>query len=287
MLCPVSQACVRSSAGPLFLTDKLATRAFCGRQRRPCSLCLHRTCTRGLSTGSSPSASVSQPQPFLPDASLAASSSGAPDLHGVVAHSPLEDALLELFSPTQLGVQFWEAAHASSGLPWWAAIPAATLALRTALLPLSLQAYAASANILLLHRSIVLSREVSVAVEAASSSGNAPADDSTPGATSAPAAEAPTQPQPSASAALGRVELTRRLYAQLRAEQGTVPPFGWYLANAAVQVTTSPHACTHRAAWGAPHSAHASCRRAHLHARAVASLPAALPCRRLWRCSSR
>lgn len=51
-------------------------------------------------------------------------------------------------------VQLWEAVHASTGLPWLVAIPVGTLAVRGLLLPLSLKAKAASANLLLLDHAV-------------------------------------------------------------------------------------------------------------------------------------
>ena len=44
--------------------------------------------------------------------------------------------------------QFLNHVHSSSGLPWWASIPIATLAIRTALLPLSLRAKVMRVHIL-------------------------------------------------------------------------------------------------------------------------------------------
>lgn len=64
------------------------------------------------------------------------------------------EQLAMFFSPTQLGVQFWEGVHTASGLPWWASIPLATVALRVALFPLSLKARAASTHAELLHQSV-------------------------------------------------------------------------------------------------------------------------------------
>lgn len=67
--------------------------------------------------------------------------------------SPLE-ALSLVLSPSQLGAQVWEAGHSLTGLPWWASIPLTTLAMRTALAPLSAKARAASANWILLDAAI-------------------------------------------------------------------------------------------------------------------------------------
>lgn len=115
------------------------------------------------------------------------------------------EQLALLFSPTQLGVQLLEAVHSSTGLPWWASIPATALALRTLLAPLSLKAKAASANIVLLHHSFSEARLMSADME------------------------------PAAAASLGRSDLVKRVYRLLRARHGT-PSLRWYWLNAAVQV---------------------------------------------------
>lgn len=185
----------------------------------------------------------------------------------LLAHSPLENPLALVLSPTQLGVQLWESAHAAAGLPWWLAIPVTTLAVRAALLPLSLRAYAASSNVALLHQAVGLSRSVTEAVEAAAQKSayqavgqerrTEPAvqgdvrkaatvrpsgsddDESNGSGTEARSREDAGAAGCGAAMAdmrsLGRVELVRRVLTQLRAEQAA-PSFRWYLANAAVQV---------------------------------------------------
>lgn len=72
---------------------------------------------------------------------------------GVWAASSAEQ-LAMFFSPTQLGVQFWEGVHTASALPWWASIPLATIGLRALLLPLTLKARAASTHAELLHHAV-------------------------------------------------------------------------------------------------------------------------------------
>lgn len=102
-------------------------------------------------------------------------------------------------------LQLWEAGHAASSLPWWASIPLTTLAVRTALLPLTVKAKASSINVLLLHSAITQARRIAEAL-----------------------------PQ-GADRALGRGPLVRRIMAHLRRKYN-VPGFGWYMTNVAVQV---------------------------------------------------
>ncbi|KXZ57013.1 hypothetical protein GPECTOR_1g915 [Gonium pectorale] len=159
----------------------------------------------------------------------------------MAAHTSLEDSLALVLSPTQLGAQLWEGAHSASGLPWWAAIPAATLAVRGALLPLSLKAYAASANVTLLHRAVTASRSVAEAVAEADEQrrGERERKEDAAEGDKAEAQSSSGRGGGNGSAvavgALGRVDLVRRVAAHMRA-QHSVPSFAWYLANAAVQV---------------------------------------------------
>ncbi|GFR40737.1 hypothetical protein Agub_g1347 [Astrephomene gubernaculifera] len=165
--------------------------------------------------------------------SSTSTSSSLSDLPPLAASSALEDsAVAALFNPAQLGTQVWEGAHAAWGLPWWATIPAATLGLRAALLPLSLRAYAASANVALLHRAVGLAGEVGRAVAEAQAAGRRTQQQEEED-------EGKQQQQPSSSSStgsveLGRVDLVRRVLAHLRQVHGA-PSFGWYLGNAAVQ----------------------------------------------------
>jgi len=50
-----------------------------------------------------------------------------------------------------MSYRVWEAGHSLTGLPWWASIPATTVAARGLLLPLSVKAKAASLNVVLLN----------------------------------------------------------------------------------------------------------------------------------------
>ncbi|GLI69238.1 hypothetical protein VaNZ11_013813 [Volvox africanus] len=171
----------------------------------------------------------------------------------ISAASPFEESLALVLSPTQLGVQLWESAHAVSGLPWWAAIPACTLAIRCTLLPLNLRAYAASANIALLQRAFGLSGAVAEAVAAAEQQargqgqrekGKQQAGEEA-GAGQRVVGEATAHQPHSRNSSrnggstggweLGRMDLVRRVFQHLRAQQGA-PSFGWYVGNVMVQV---------------------------------------------------
>ncbi|KAG2498063.1 hypothetical protein HYH03_003824 [Edaphochlamys debaryana] len=180
------------------------------------------------------------PQPLAADLPGPSPSSpvDAADALGIAAHTSLEDSFALFFSPTQLGVQLWEGVHTATGLPWWASIPAATVAVRGLLLPLSLKAYAASSQIALLHRAVGLSRSISEAVESTASSASAEAASAKKDGDEAAASTSGSGrgAGKAAAASLGRVELVRRVMAQLREAQGPTPSFGWYLGNAAVQV---------------------------------------------------
>ncbi|KAG2442265.1 hypothetical protein HXX76_002352 [Chlamydomonas incerta] len=161
-----------------------------------------------------------------------------------------------ILSPTQLGVQLWEVAHASTGLPWWAAIPVATVGFRTVLMPLSLRAYAASSYLALLHRAFGLSREVgdavavaeaqerrqrvevaaSASVSEASAVASTSSDSSIGGSSgSSGGSNNDSTTVVDGARALGRMELVRHVVAHLRKES-KLPSFAWYVANAAVQV---------------------------------------------------
>ncbi|MEW5301817.1 MAG: hypothetical protein WDW36_004652 [Sanguina aurantia] len=124
---------------------------------------------------------------------------------GVWAAASSSEQLAMFFSPTQLGVQFWEGVHTASGLPWWASIPLATVALRVALFPLSLKARAASTHAELLHQSVQQARAAADGLDG------------------------------STAKSLGRVKLVRRIYQQLRATHQP-PAIKWYITNTLIQV---------------------------------------------------
>lgn len=125
------------------------------------------------------------------------------------------EVLMMMVSPTQLACQALNAAHAT-GLPWWAAIPAATLGMRAVTLPLSLRAKAASANFLLLNGSLEKARLVREALQAS----HLQQQQGGPN---------PALPIPS------MWRLTREIVGYERKQQG-VPSMRWYWVNAAVQV---------------------------------------------------
>lgn len=127
----------------------------------------------------------------------------------VAAAQPAED-LLMLLSPWQAGAQALEAVHSASGLPWWASIPLTALAIRAALLPLSLKARAASAGLPLLD----------TALEQAGA---------------LPKQLAAEQSGAALGHTWGRLRLARFVHRYLRQQQ-RVPSMWWYAGNAAVQV---------------------------------------------------
>jgi membrane protein insertase Oxa1/YidC/SpoIIIJ len=111
-----------------------------------------------------------------------------------------------VLGPTQLSASLLEATHTATSLPWWASIPATTLAVRAALLPLSIKAKSASANLVLLDAAVAKSRAISQAVD------------------------------PVVAKQLGRMRLVHMVYTLLRQRHGTPPSLRWYWINAAVQV---------------------------------------------------
>lgn len=64
------------------------------------------------------------------------------------AAQPLEP-FWQVMNPIVMSCSLWEMMHSATGLPWWASIPLTTLALRTALLPLTLKAKSAGLNFVL------------------------------------------------------------------------------------------------------------------------------------------
>ena len=57
----------------------------------------------------------------------------------LLAYSPFEASSLTDLGFLSYGVGALDALHSSTGLPWWAAIPASTLLVRSLMLPLSLR----------------------------------------------------------------------------------------------------------------------------------------------------
>ncbi len=124
--------------------------------------------------------------------------------------------MLALLNPVVLGTQAWELFHATTGLPWWASIPATTLALRALLLPLTLKAKAATVNFALMQQA---SANADVVLQQIGQ------QDKEDGA-------AAKQDRVSA---LRRMQLTRQYYRYLRKQHGT-PSLWWYNINVFVQV---------------------------------------------------
>ncbi|GBF90837.1 hypothetical protein Rsub_03691 [Raphidocelis subcapitata] len=124
-------------------------------------------------------------------------------------------------NPIVLGTSVWELAHAATGLPWWASIPLTTLALRTALLPLTVKARGATVNFGLMRQAAAASRALwdrmqqeQQAAAVAGGGGGAAASD---------------------GKAMTRSQLTRQYLDYMRRQHAT-PSLWWYTANAFVQV---------------------------------------------------
>jgi len=106
-----------------------------------------------------------------------------------------------------LGARVWEAGHSMTYLPWWASIPATTLAVKGLLLPLSIKARAASLNVVLLNSAFTQARLLAQSVK--------PAD----------------------ARALGYLALVRAIYTQLRLRH-PAPSMAWYISNMGMQAAT-------------------------------------------------
>ena len=169
------------------------------------------------------------------------------------------DAIPPLLGP---GCDALAALQATTGLPWWAAIPLATLSLKAALLPLSVrQARIVRSNMALWAESHELSRQHEAQLEAAArqhvqqqqqtqqqqgGAGHSTAAEAGAGAAPAPTANAAAAaaPPPAAATAApgvpdGLLQLLRwrrrvELYGRLRRKCG-VPHPAWFLANNLVQ----------------------------------------------------
>jgi hypothetical protein len=143
------------------------------------------------------------------------------------AASPIEALAPSGFNPVLFGTSVWEVVHAATGLPWWASIPVTTLALRAALLPLTLKARGATVNFALMQQASAASRvlwermqqEQAAAATTAASSSDA-------GGSRSPGGKAVT-----------RRQLTRQYLNYMRNHHGT-PSLWWYTANAFVQVSS-------------------------------------------------
>jgi membrane protein insertase Oxa1/YidC/SpoIIIJ len=122
-----------------------------------------------------------------------------------------------------LATQAWEAAHAASGLPWWLSIPVTAVALRAALLPLTLKAKGAAVNFALMRR-------------AAETAGAALRREEEEKEVQRRAKEEPTTTTTTAPPTTAtRFALARRYYALLRRQHGT-PSMWWYNLNVLAQV---------------------------------------------------
>lgn len=171
------------------------------------------------------------------DAAAAASWPGSL-ADAVAAASPIERwGDTGAFDPITFGTSLWELAHGATGLPWWATIPAATLALRAALLPLTLKARAATLNFALLREADATSRALwerleseQQAAAAASTSGRS--SDSSTSSTSSSIANSGAA---GGGKPLTRAQLRRRYLEYMRRHHGA-PSLWWYTGNALVQV---------------------------------------------------
>jgi hypothetical protein len=151
-----------------------------------------------------------------------------------------------------------------TGLPWWASIPSTTLAMRFALLPLTLKAKSAALNWVLLQNSFQTANNLLAQIQqqqqqqqqqkgAAAAAGG--------GSKALQALSSPGQQQQSSIEQLKRpskLKLVRSYYRYFRKQQRTTSMW-WWVANAAVQV--SSWAC----------SAHISCMQQCAHSSSVVS----------------
>lgn len=156
---------------------------------RPCSSSPHTSCytyqeVSGFSSTSSPGSPLTAYQVFEPLQALP---------------SPL----------VLLGCQIWEAAHSWTGLPWWAAIPATTFAIRTLLLPATMKAKSASEAFPLYQQAISSSGDVLRAIN----------------------------PEGDRATLMERVKVTQWYYQHLLKERGA-SGLRWYVGNSVIQGAT-------------------------------------------------
>ncbi|KAI8473604.1 MAG: hypothetical protein J3K34DRAFT_518889 [Monoraphidium minutum] len=130
------------------------------------------------------------------------------------AFSPAEPLGAAGLSPIMLGTSLWELAHSATGLPWWASIPLTTVALRAALLPLTVKARAATVNFALMGRASAASRVLWERMQQE---------------------QQQQQPGGGGGKAMTRNELTKQYFMYMRQQHGT-PSVWWYPANAALQI---------------------------------------------------
>jgi hypothetical protein len=194
------------------------------------------------SSGSVPPATTAIQQPLE---QLISSSSAAADVAADAANAaassfaaaqPLEP-LAQLLNPFVLGSSIWELGHSMTGLPWWASIPATTLAMRFALLPLTLKAKSAALNWVLLQNSFQTANNLLDQIKQQQQQGSAA------GAGSDKAQQAAKglaqQQQQSSIEQLKRpskLKLVRSYYRYFRKQQKTTSMW-WWVTNAAVQVS--------------------------------------------------
>lgn len=129
------------------------------------------------------------------------------------AHSAME-SLGMVLSPAQLGCALLNFTHAASGLPWWASIPLAAFGVRTLLLPLSLRAKAASANLILLNQSLEKAKLLRDALRS----------------------------ETAVTQGVGMWSLARQTY-KYEQKQQHIPALRWYMINAATQVRRARVLC--------------------------------------------
>ncbi|GAX79742.1 hypothetical protein CEUSTIGMA_g7183.t1 [Chlamydomonas eustigma] len=135
------------------------------------------------------------------------------------ASSSLEP-LLMMFAPSQIGAQLLNQVHSATGLPWWASIPLATLAVRAALLPLSIRAKASSTNLILINEALAKARQIRDKIKSSS----------LPDGSSLSS----TARDDKAVKDIGMWSLARGTYLHLRT-QHSVPSLRWYILNAITQ----------------------------------------------------
>jgi hypothetical protein len=161
------------------------------------------------------------------------------------AAQPLEP-LAQLLNPFVLGSSIWELGHSMTGLPWWASIPATTLAMRFALLPLTLKAKSAALNWVLLQNSFQTANnlldQIKQQQQQQQGSATGAGSDKAQQALKSVAKQQQQQQQSPVEQLKrpSKLKLVRSYYRYFRKQQKTTSMW-WWLANAAVQVSVRTH----------------------------------------------
>ncbi|KAF6251226.1 hypothetical protein COO60DRAFT_657511 [Scenedesmus sp. NREL 46B-D3] len=195
------------------------------------------------SAGSGPAATstIQPPLEHLLSSSSTVADAAA-DAAGTAASSfaaaqPLEP-MAQLLNPFVLGSSIWELGHSMTGLPWWASIPATTLAMRFLLLPFTLKAKSAALNWVLLQNSFQTANNLLDQIKQQQQQGAAAAASSDKAMQAA--GSLGQQQQQAAIEQLkppSKLKLVRSYYRYFRKQQKTTSMW-WWVANAAVQANT-------------------------------------------------